>query len=58
MSILDIEKLSILFIDNTSTHDVEKPKFLIHKGNFITLFNYINAVIHNNNLFHTFHIKD
>ena len=58
ISILGIYKLSILCIDNTSPYDVDKPKFLLHNGTFSTLFNFINAVIHNNHKFHTFHIKD
>ena len=56
--VLGIYKLSILCIDNTSTYDIYKTKFLLHIRNFITLFNFINAVIHNNHSFHTFHIKD
>ena len=58
MSILCIDKLSRLCIYNTSTYDIEKPKFPLHKGNFIKMYNFINAVIHNNNLCHIFHIKD
>ena len=38
--------------------DTEKPKFLLHKGNFSALFNSINAFIHNNNSFYAFHMKD
>ena len=34
--------------------DIEKPNFLLHKGNFITLFNYINALIHKKYAFHKF----
>ena len=58
MYILGIDRLSILYIDMTSTYGVDKTKFLLHKGNSITSFNFINAVIHNNNSFHTIHIKD
>ena len=57
MSILGIEKLFKLFKDNTSTYDVEKSKFSLHKSNFFTLFNFINSVIHINHSFLTFHIK-
>ena len=57
MSVLCIAKLTILCIDNKSNCDTEKQKFLLHKGNFITLFNFIDAVIHNNHQFDTFHIK-
>ena len=38
--------------------DTEKPKFLLHKGNFSALFNSINAFIHKNNSFYAFHMKD
>ena len=57
MSILGTDKLSILCIDNISTYDVEKLKFLLQKGKFIAMFNCINSVIHKNHSFHTFHIK-
>ena len=39
-------QLFLLCIDNTSTYDNEKQTFLLHKGNFITLFNFISAFIH------------
>ena len=58
MPILGIEKLFILFIESTYTYDIDKPKFLISQGIFITLFNFINVVIHNNHQFHKFHTKD
>ena len=55
MSILGIEKLYILCIDNTYTYDVEK--ILINKGKFLTLSNSINVFIHNNHSFEIFMIK-
>ena len=58
LSIHNADNLYIPSIDMTSTYGVDKTKFLLHKGNSITSFNFINAVIHNNNSFHTIHIKD
>ena len=58
ISVLGINKLSILCINNMYIYNIDKPKFLLHKGKFITLLNFINVVIHNNNAFHTFHFKD
>ena len=58
MYIFGIDKLSRLCIDNTSTYDIDKTNVLLNKGNFVTMFNFINAVIQKNNPFHTCHIKD